>query len=195
MILYSLHSFVTPHQTLLYAKSSKHWQEAITLGLWHTGFLLANLRCHFCSWFIHFNLTLWSCCKFNWPRVHGMSVYPGKPMWFCNLAHVGDPGEALSKVLYGMDGLPTRNPTPHPYVYHFRKKRNPFRISSIDSEKWNEFPHIPKKHFIPCCVIGLSFYIAKNANKSESPLVISTAIRYESVKYSQTLWIRTLKGP
>ena len=134
MILYSLHSFVTPHQTLLKAKSSKHWQEAITLGLWHTGFLLANLRCHFCSWFIHFNLTLWSCCKFNWPRVHGMSVYPGKPMWFCNLAHVGDPEEALSKVLYGMDGLPTRNPTPHPYVYHFRKKKKP--ISYIFHWQW-----------------------------------------------------------
>ena len=44
----------------------------------------------------------------------------------------------LNKFLYG-EASP-RGPTPYPFIYHFSRKRSPFRIPSID--KWNPF-HIP----------------------------------------------------
>ena len=44
----------------------------------------------------------------------------------------------LNKCLYGE--APPRGPTPYPFIYHFSRKRYPFRIPSID--KWYPF-HIP----------------------------------------------------
>ena len=54
------------------------------------------------------------------------------------------PGErGLNKCLYGE--TPTRGPTPYPFIYHFSRKRYPFRIRSID--KWYPF-HIPFLNFV-----------------------------------------------
>ena len=194
---YSLHSFVTRHQTLLKAKRFKHLQEAITLGFWHTGFLLANLQCHFCSWFIHFNLTLWSCYKFNWPRVHGMSSTRANRLDFVTLPVYGTRG-SLSTKSHGW--APPAKSNSLPFYIPLPTEKEPISYIFHWQYKMESVSHIPdrEKHYIPCCVIGVSFYIAKNA-RSESLVVISTAIRYESVKYSQTrgqtLLIRTLKGP
>ena len=44
----------------------------------------------------------------------------------------------LNKCLYRE--APPRSPTPHTFIYHFSRKRYPFRIPSID--KWSPF-HIP----------------------------------------------------
>ena len=49
------------------------------------------------------------------------------------------PGGILNKFLYGE--APPRGPIPYPFIYHFSRKRSPFRIPSID--KWSPF-HIPR---------------------------------------------------
>ena len=53
----------------------------------------------------------------------------------------------LNKFLYGV--APSRSPTPFPFIYHFSRKRYPFRIpSSID--KWYPF-------HIPCLELSIPF--------------------------------------
>lgn len=108
-----------------------------------------------------------------------MSEYTSKPIWFCNLARVWDPGEALKKVL-NMDGLPPEIQLLTLYI-PFPTEKEPLSYIFHWQCKMESISHIPEKHYFSCCVIGLSFYIAKNANKSESLLVISTAIRYTSL--------------
>ena len=46
----------------------------------------------------------------------------------------------LVKFPGGGGGAPSRDPTPYPFIYHFSRKRHPFRIPSTD--KWCPF-HIP----------------------------------------------------
>ena len=50
----------------------------------------------------------------------------------------GRGGGVLNKFLYGK--APPQGPTPYPFIYHFLRKRYPFRTRSID--KWYFF-HIP----------------------------------------------------
>ena len=53
----------------------------------------------------------------------------------------------LNKFLYGV--APSQSPTPFPFIYHFSRKRYPFRIpSSID--KWYPF-------HIPCLELSIPF--------------------------------------
>ena len=53
----------------------------------------------------------------------------------------------LNKFLYGV--APSQSPTPFPFIYHFSRKRYPFRIlSSID--KWHPF-------HIPCLELSIPF--------------------------------------
>ena len=50
------------------------------------------------------------------------------------------------------------NPTPHPFIYHFSRKRYPFRIPSI-SDKWCPFHKPCLELFIPfdCCKCTVFF--------------------------------------
>ena len=56
----------------------------------------------------------------------------------------------LNKCLYWE--APPRGPTPYPFLYHFSRKRYPFRITSID--KWYPF-------HIPCLEICIPFKCCK----------------------------------
>ena len=46
-------------------------------------------------------------------------------------------GDVLNKCLYGV-ALP-RGSTPYPFIYHFSRKRYPFRILSRSINKWYPF--------------------------------------------------------
>ena len=71
------------------------------------------------------------CMKLKvWDFVLGYSKLPKAPG--------GRGAGVLNKCLYGE--APPRGPTPYPFIYHFSRKRYPFRIPSID--KWYPF-HIP----------------------------------------------------
>ena len=49
------------------------------------------------------------------------------------------------------------NPTPYPFIYHFPRKRYPFRIPSF-SDKWCHF-HIPCLEFcIPSVCVCVCFF-------------------------------------
>ena len=54
------------------------------------------------------------------------------------------------------------NPTPYPFIYHFSRKRYPFRIPSI-SDKWCHF-HIP---CLELCIPSVFFFLHRNQSQKQ----------------------------
>ena len=87
----------------------------------------------------------------------------------------------LNKFLYGV--APSQSPTPFPFIYHFSRKRYPFRIpSSID--KWYPF-------HIPCLELSIPFtavnaiYLILNRPINRKNRTFSRL--YKAIKFSHML--------
>ena len=67
------------------------------------------------------------------------------------------PGGILNKFLYGE--APPRGPIPYYFIYHFSRKRSPFRIPSIDKRSPFRIPSIDKWYpfHIPCLALCIPF--------------------------------------